>query len=231
LDTVGGMDFSADYPFALSEVLGQVKGPMVTMFTMGTSGNINHIDVTNKQPQKGHGEAARIGTVLAGEVIKTYTRLKPAAGTLRSATTQVELALPSVSEADVAQAQVVAKQVTSGPAPKFIDTVNAFKVLDVAERKGKPWSAEVQVIALGQNLAWVALPGEVFVELGQQIKRASPFKHTIVVELAHGPITYFPNDAAFPQGAYEVVTSRGARGSGERLAEAAITQLKAAYQK
>ncbi len=230
LDTVGGTEFSADYPFELAEVLGKVKGPMVTLFTMGTSGNINHIDVSKKEPQKGHGEAGRIGTVLAGEVLKTYTRLQPTTGSLRTATTQVELALPIVTDEEVAKARQVAAQVTGGgPQPKFLETVNAFKVLDVAERHGKPWSAEVQTIALGQDLAWVALPGEVFVELGQRIKRESPFKHTIVVELAHGPITYFPNDAAFDQGNYEVVTSRGARGSGERLADAAIAQLKAVY--
>ena len=73
------------------------------------------------------------------------------------------------------------------------------------------------------------MPGEIFVELGQQIKQASPFAHTIVVELAHGPVTYFPNEVAFPQGNYEVVTSRGARGSGERLVESAIAQLRALY--
>ena len=227
LDTVGGYDFSADYPYALSQLLTKVQGPMLTLFTMGASGNINHIDVTHQEPQKGHAEAARIGQVLAGEVIKTYTRLKPTAGPLRTSTAQIDLALPPVTADEVAQAKAVAAQVLAGQNPKFLDTVAAFKTLDVHERAGKPWSAEVQVIALGQDLAWVALPGEIFVELGQQIKRASPFKHTIIVELAHGPITYFPNDSAFPQGNYEVVTSRAARGSGERLVESAITQLKA----
>lgn len=229
LDTVGGTEFSADYPFALSQLLAKVKGPMLTLFTMGTSGNVNHIDVTRKEPQKGHAEAARIGTVLAGEVIKTYTRLQPAVGPLRTNTANLLLQLAPVTAEEIAQAKDIAAQVSAGRSPKFLDTVAAFKTLDVVERAGKPWNAEVQVIALGQDLAWVALPGEVFVELGQQIKRASPFRHTIVVELAHGPVTYFPNDAAFPQGNYEVVTSRGARGSGERLVEAAIRQLKDLY--
>ena len=234
LDTVGGTDFSADYPFALSQVLGKVQGAgqvggMITLFTMGTSGNINHIDVTRKEPQKGHGEADRIGTVLAGEVIKTYTRMRPAIGALRTSTAQVELALPAVTDDEVQKAKAIAAEVLAGKNPKFLDTVGAFKTLDVAERAGQPWSAEVQVIALGKDLAWVALPGEIFVELGQQIKQASPFAHTIVVELAHGPVTYFPNDAAFPQGNYEVVTSRAAKGSGERLVQSAIAQLKAVF--
>ena len=73
------------------------------------------------------------------------------------------------------------------------------------------------------------MPGEIFTELGTAIKRSSPFPLTIVAELAHGPVTYFPNDAAFDQGNYEVVTSRAARGSGERLVAAAKALLNDAY--
>jgi hypothetical protein len=71
-------------------------------------------------------------------------------------------------------------------------------VLDTVARQGKPLDAEVQVIALGDQIAWVGLPGEIFTELGSAIKQASPFPLTIVTELAHGPVTYIPNDAAFP---------------------------------
>ena len=39
-------------------------------------------------------------------------------------------------------------------------------MLDVAAREGKPQEVEVQVIALGDDLAWVSMPGEIFVELG-----------------------------------------------------------------
>jgi hypothetical protein len=116
----------------------------------------------------------------------------------------------------------------AGKTVKFLDTVYAFKVLDAAERNGKPLDAEVQVIAMGNDVAWVGLPGEIFTELGMAIKSASPFKTTIIAELGHGPVTYFPNEAAAPQGNYEVVTSRVAVGSGERLVEAAkqlLTEL------
>lgn len=98
---------------------GEEGAGMVTLFTMGTSGNINHIDVSKKEPQKGHGEAARIGTVLADEVIKTYTRLRPLAGELRVSTSQVELALPGVTSEDLAKAQLVAAEVHAGKNPSF----------------------------------------------------------------------------------------------------------------
>jgi hypothetical protein len=227
-DTVGGMEASSDFAYALSTVLGKVKGSgMLTLFTQGTSGNINHIDVKTKDPQKGHGEASRIGTVLAGEVLKTYTRLTPVAGTkLRVASRTIALDPAKLQPGDLEKAQAFAKQLDAGQTVKFLDTVFAFKALDTAARDGRPLQAEVQVIALGDQIAWVGLPGEVFTELGAEIKRASPFPMTIVAELAHGPVTYFPNDAAFDQGNYEVVTSRAARGSGERLVEAAKALLR-----
>jgi hypothetical protein len=225
------MEASSDFAYALSAALGKIKGSgMLTVFTQGTSGNINHIDVKSKDPQKGHGEAARIGMVLAGEVLKTYTRLAPI-GTrkLRVASRTIPLDPPMLEPGDTEKAQAFAKQLDAGQTVKFLDTVFAFKALDTAARGGKTLPAEVQVIALGDDIAWVGLPGEVFTELGQAIKRASPFPMTIVAELAHGPVTYFPNDAAFDQGNYEVVTSRAARGSGERLADTAKALLRDAY--
>ena len=230
-DTVGGLDVSADYAYTLSNVLSKVKGPgMLTVFTIGAAGNINHIDVTSSDPQKGHGEAARIGTVLAGEVIKTYARLTPVtSANLQVASRAVALEPAHLEPGDLERAQAFAKQLDAGAALKFLDTVFAFKALDTAARAGKPLEGEAQMIALGDQVAWVGLPGELFTELGAAIKRASPFPLTIVVELAHGPVTYFPNEAAFDQGNYEVVTSRAARGSGELLVAAAKTLLIEAY--
>ncbi len=89
-----------------------------------------------------------------------------------------------------------------------------------------PLEAEVQVIAFSDDLAIVALPGEIFVELGLAIKAASPFKHTFIAELANGSIGYVPNREAYPQGNYEVVSARGDAGSGEKLVETALKLLE-----
>jgi neutral ceramidase len=84
----------------------------------------------------------------------------------------------------------------------------------------------VQVIALGNEVAWVSLPGEIFTELGLAIKQDSPFPHTIIAELANGSIGYIPSRRAYEQGNYEVVSARCAQGSGERLVDAAVKMLK-----
>jgi hypothetical protein len=87
------------------------------------------------------------------------------------------------------------------------------------------------VISLGDDLAWVSLPGEIFVELGLQIKRGSPFKQTMIAELANGAVGYIPNRVAYPQGNYEVMSSRVAEGSGEKLVDEALRQLRGQFGK
>ncbi|HWR52326.1 MAG TPA: hypothetical protein VN428_14535 [Bryobacteraceae bacterium] len=230
LDTVGGQEFSADYPATLGRLLAAVQpGQPLTVFTIGTAGQVNHIDVKSGRPQGGHSEAERIGTVLAGEVLKTYTRLAPVSpAPLRATREAVPLALAPIRQEDVPWARETwAKFGKPGAAP-FLDLVRAGKILDVAKREGKPIDAEVQVITLGRELAFVGLPGEIFVELGMAIKKASPYPNTIVVELANGSIGYVPDRKAYAEGNYEPVSTRIAEGSGERLVEAAVRMLRAA---
>jgi neutral ceramidase len=230
LDTVGGTHYSADYPFTLSSLLERALGAgVMTLFTMGASGNLNHIDVSSAGRQKGHEEAARIGTVLAAEVLKTWKSLRPVTGTKLGVHGEI-VALPAApfdaGEVGWAQ-QTDASRDTPKPAP-FLQLVKAAKVLDLERRKGEPVPAEVQVITLGSELAWVGLPGEIFTELGLAIKNASPFRQTAVVSLANDSIGYVPDRKAYAQGNYEPVSARVAAGSGEMLVEAAARLLTAA---
>lgn len=227
LDTVGGTRISADFPYTLHTLLKRIKGPqMVSLFTIGAAGDINHIDVRTKRPQQGEGEAARIGTILAGEVLKTYARMTPVDGDgIHVADRMVALDLPPITAEDIVEAHAIATG-TAKTKPKFLDTVKAYKVLDVAARNGKPQEAEVQVFALGHDVAWVSVPGELFTELGMSIKRRSPFPHTIVVEMANGNLSYIPTRRAFEQGNYEPTSARSGPGSGEKLVDTAVQLLE-----
>ena len=85
---------------------------------------------------------------------------------------------------------------------------------------------EIQVFQINEDLAIVGLPGEVFVELGLAIKKASPYKHTMVLELTNSHIAYVPTKEAFSRGGYETINSRLAPGGGEMMVETAIRSLK-----
>ncbi len=227
IDIVGGLDYSADMPFTLSTILGKVKGQdMVTLFSPGCSGNINHINVKIGAPQNGQIVAQQLGTTLAGEVLKTYPRLHPIdINTISVKREIIKLPLADISNADIPKArEIVALFGKPGAAP-FLEFTNAFKILDVYKRNGKPVEAEIQVFAIGDKLAIVSLPGEIFTELGLYIKSRSPFPHTIVVQLANGSVDYIPDRKAYVEGNYEPVSSRCAPGCGEILVENALRML------
>src|SRR5207247_1697421 len=159
-------------------------------------------------------------------VCKTYPLLKPVqAGGLRVKSEIVKLPLPTLMPDDVAQAKEIQKRIKDRKTT-FLEKVRTYQVLDVASRKAQPHEVEVQVVTLGDQVAWVSLPGEIFVELGLAIKKASPFPYTMIAELANGSIGYIPDKQAYPQGNYEVVSARCGEGSGEMLVEAAIRMLK-----
>ena len=230
LDNVGEPLISADMPATLSRCLADYKGPeMVTLFTAGCCGDINHIDVNWGEEQRGFANAARMGTILAAEVLRAWPRLRPVetAG-LRVKTAVVSLPLPELGKDDVEKSRAIIARVEDPQSkrPGFLEMVWAFKVRDAAARQGRPHEVEVQVIALGNEVAWVSLPGEIFTELGLGIKQDSPFPYTIFAELANGSIGYIPSRRAYAQGNYEVVSARCAEGSGERLVDAAVKMLK-----
>jgi neutral ceramidase len=234
LDNVGGLKISADLPYTLSKMLADVLGPdTVTVYTTGCCGDVNHVDVTWAEPQKGFENAARMGTILAAEVLRTTPRLKPVAdGALRVRSQMVKLPLARVTAEDVAKARDVVQRRGDGRSANrvsFLEQVQAFKALDVDARKGQPHEVEVQVVTLGREIAWVSLPGEIFVELGLALKQDSPFPHTIVAELANGSVGYIPARRAFVQGNYEVVSSRCAEDAGELLVATAVRLLKDLY--
>ncbi len=231
-DTTGGQKFSADYMGHLTRLLAGYKGnDMLTLFALGACGNINHRDITWADNQKGVPESFRIATSLAGAINRSWAKLQPFdASKVQIRSEIVKLPTAPISDEDIAKANDVLKRLTD-PKTTFAEQVKAFQVLDIAAKKGSPLEVEVQVIALGNDIAFVSLPGEVFVELGLSIKKASPFKHTIIVELANGSIGYIPNKSAYPEGQYEVLSARCAAGSGEMLVTAALKLLAEMHQK
>ena len=226
-DTCGGSKISADWPGALSRVLAGYHGAShLTLVGNGTCGNLNHFDFGWSWPQNTAAEGNRIGTILGAAVFQAYKDLKPvAAGPLRAKSELIELALPEITPAQVEEAKQAIAETKDDSGANFMKLVRAYRVLDIAGREGQPHRVEVQAIALGRDVAWVSLPGEVFVELGLAIKQRSPFAHTFVVELANENIGYIPDRRSYAEGNYEPESARCAAGSGEQLVEAAVQLL------
>ena len=103
----------------------------------------------------------------------------------------------------------------------------ANEYLRLLERGDAPHETILQVIAIG-DVAFVAIPGEPFIELATEIKRRSPFGHTVVVSLANDTVGYIPDAASFPDGGYELIPawqSRLAPEAGDLIVDAVSESL------
>ena len=92
-------------------------------------------------------------------------------------------------------------------------------------RKGTTIDFEITVVALN-DIAFVGIPCEYFVEFQLEIKRRSPFKHTYLLTNSNGYFGYVPTAAAYDQGGYEVESTKFQRGSGEAIRDAILEVLK-----
>jgi neutral ceramidase len=223
LDTVGGTMYAADYPYYLEQPLRNKYGEqLVCLFGTGTCGDINHIDVTQKERLK----TDYIGHALAETVCAkagSLEALSAPALAVRSAV--VEVPLQHYGPEKVAWARENVSKIGTREL-SFLEQVEAYKILALEMRGGRTMPLEVQVFRLSSDVAIVGLPGEVFVDLGLAIKRASPFATTLVIELCQDAPGYIPTKKAFAEGSYETVNSRVAPGGGEMMVETAIRLLQ-----
>jgi neutral ceramidase len=248
LDTVSGMRWSADYPYFIEQMLRKNYGEeVISIFGTGCCGDINHVDPSSTKRNK----ADTIGNSLGTTICQQFAQLSPLMGTrLRVKSQVVELPLLQVTEQEVKRALELIGAVKQGVKVEFFDHVTSYKQLILDQfLHSQPYAqtsqhitwglsralagigptlpVEVTTMTIGDDVAIVCLPGEVFVELGLAIKQASPFRTTIVVELTNAVETlYVPHRAAYAGGSYEVTNSALKPGGGEILVEAALGLLR-----
>src|SRR5262249_46524840 len=130
LDTVGGTQYAADYPYYLESALRNELGPeLVSLFGAGPCGDINHVDVSIR----GRPSAEAIGTRLARTVANALPALAAVSDpslAVASARVEVPLQQPSPAEVDAARARL--DKIGSSALP-FLDQVNAVTVVDLAD--------------------------------------------------------------------------------------------------
>ncbi|MEX2559005.1 MAG: neutral/alkaline non-lysosomal ceramidase N-terminal domain-containing protein [Pirellulales bacterium] len=222
LDTVGGTLYSADYPYFLERALkGRLGDQAVSLFGAGTCGDINHIDVSSQ----GRRSTEEIGGLLAETVLAQLPKLAAVEAALAVRSAKVQAPLQQYPEEAVARAAAGMSKIGTRETP-FLEQVEINKINALGMYESDTATLQVQVFRLGRDLAVVTLPGEVFVELGLAIKRGSPFKNTLVIELANDTPAYIPTRKAFAEGSYETVNSHIEPGGGELMVEAAVKMLK-----
>lgn len=94
----------------------------------------------------------------------------------------------------------------------------------------KTLDTEVVAVGIGKT-CWISYPGEVFVEIGLDVRKRSPFARTYFIGLANHYLGYFPTAGANANLGYEVVAARVTPEAAEVLARGSASILRAAFEK
>ena len=127
--------------------------------------------------------------------LKDLPNIEEAAHNFRKA----EENLAQVSQSDATEALMKAKS------HLLYASITNFYARETAHLDGH-LPVELQAARIG-DAVFLAVPAEVFVEIGLELKRRTAHK-TYIVGIANGYIAYFPTETAYADGGYEVVSSK-----------------------
>ena len=213
LHYVGAGHFSADYFGVFADRIQQLLGadrqdpPFVGMLSNGTSGNINNIDFRQQRPaEPPFARMKAVANDVAAEALRvaksiSYHDWVP----LAVRQTEIELGVrrPTAEERERAR-QIMAK--AQGPAMRTPEEIYARETVLIDEYPPKV-SLILQALRIGE-LGIAAIPCEVFVEIGLEIKKQSPFGTTFTTSLANGYNGYLPTPEHHRLGGYETWRAR-----------------------
>ena len=221
---------SADYAGYAMGLVERCRGDLC-LFAYGTAGDI--------VPIKREGTSRDlVGTTLGAEALKCLQLAKlRRPSSIQVHRQMVNLPLkdfPSVAQArrDLRKAEQAAQRARDtrrsredlkGPVG---DVMLARTNLSHAQKHQgkKSIRTEVQAIAVG-DLVIIGLPGEIFVEIGLEIKRRSSAPNTMVLSLANDAIGYVPTASAYQEGGYEPVWNQVAPTAAQTLIKAALKAI------
>ncbi len=213
LHYVGGSpkaQVSADYFGEFARVFpSRVGSPVgfVAMLSNGASGDINNIPFGATRPPREPFEQIRI---VAGKTadaawfaLRKIEKHRADVGLgMRARDVALKYRRPSAQEVAQAKAFLAVKDKDGIEQLPRLAQNYARSTLRAAERTEEALTVKLQAVRIGDT-AVCGIPFEAFVEMGLEIKKRSPFAHTIVVGLANGRHGYLPTAEQHELGGYE----------------------------
>jgi hypothetical protein len=207
---------SADYFGMFAEEIQRMHGErFVAALSNGCCGDINNVDVHNPpERREGYAHAEHVASILAADVysLTEHARLTDDVR-LNVASKEVAIPLRPITPEMVESARAILQDAPDDVNRYAREQIYAREILLLSEMP-RQVETEIQAIAIRSafgNMAIVGLPGEIFVEIGLQIKGRSPFNPTMTVELANDWVGYVPTKKAFEEGGYETEFARSSK--------------------
>ncbi len=229
VDVIGGGSanfISADWPGEMAKTVAAIYGPdTVTLLLQGTCGDINHVThLPTALPVSGPAKAIQIGHALAGVAVYAAERAEPmSAVSLDGRIQNIPIPYYTRDKAILDELTRLRAKPQRSPFDEYLLQRGEGWPYD-----GKIANVPIQVFRIG-DLGMVALPAEIFVKVGLEIKSWSPTPSTFVVELANARVsTYVPTTDQAERGAYgaKPILSRWlCSDAGRRMSDSAITLL------
>jgi len=210
----GSGEVSADYygMFAkrMNELLAtDMQHPsFVAIMSNGTSGDINNINFRGGQnkPTEPYGQMKLVANMVAAEVYKVIQNIQYKDWVeLDAKQKEITVGVRKPSQEEVKRA----KQIMSGVSGPVMQTRDEIYARETVLMDDFPATKQliIQTLRIGE-LAIAAIPAEVFVEIGLEIKEKSPFKPTFSISLANGYNGYLPTPEQHILGGYETWRAR-----------------------
>jgi len=208
-----GTWISADYFAAFGQALQRCAGAeLLAVMANGCFGDINNCDFSRPARQETHPYSAieRVANVVAAEAWKAWNLLRE-----EDFQSEVDLGarlelVPFKARCPSAEELAQAKALYEAEGkPADADWLYARELVLLSDDPAE-WEVPIHAMRIG-DLGLVGLPGEVFTEIGLDIKARSPFAQTMNLGLANDSVGYVATDKALDEGSYETKLCRHVR--------------------
>ncbi|MCC6418538.1 MAG: neutral/alkaline non-lysosomal ceramidase N-terminal domain-containing protein [Gemmataceae bacterium] len=218
LHYVGGVPaLSADYYGAFAERITQLVGgektspAFVGIMSNGTSGNINNVNYGAAAPgrKQPYEQCRLVADSVARAAHKAYQTIKYRDWVkLAVAEKDIELGVRLPTEQDVAKARATLEEAKAKD-KKVLTTLPEVYARETTLLAKYPARVPVRLQAIRVGAVGItAIPCEVFVEIGLELKKKSPLRPTFTIELANGYNGYLPTPEHHQLGGYETWRAR-----------------------
>jgi hypothetical protein len=216
LHYVGGMEpLSADYFGAFAERLcdrigaNKASPAFVGIMSNGASGDVNNVNFGGMAPGKREPfEQCRIvAESVAAAAFKAYQTIKYQDHvTLAVANREIELGVRLPDDTDLQRAREILEAAKDKKVLTTMPEIYARETV-LLSKYPKTVKARLMAVRIGE-MGIVSSPCETFTEIGLEIKKKSPLKPTMLIELANGYNGYLPTPAQHKLGGYETWRAR-----------------------